>query len=1051
MATPFRFKRSAVKDKRPAISDLLLGEIALNTYDGRLFGRRTGTGSTVALLNPWSERLGANAIYYEENVAIGASDPQGRKLFVDGNIAVTGVSTFTGAIDANGDLDVDGRTELDITNIAETLNVVGLSTFASNVDINADLDVDGRTELDTTNISETLNVVGITTIQSLLDVNGGLQANTAIIEDLTDNRVVISGPGGELEDDANFTFNGSQLSVGVDLDVDGRTELDTTNISETLNVVGIVTLASDGGITTTGGDLYVGGDLYIADDLNFDEFTARNGTITGDFSTNQLIVTGLSTFSSNVDINADLDVDGHTELDDLRVSGVATFQSNVDILDDVRLRIGDDQDLEIFHNSSNNNTIIQETTGGNLVIKGSNLFLQSSSGEDFFKGDADGAVSLFFDDSKKFDTTADGIDVTGHVETDTLNVSGIATIHTLEVTDSATLKHAGQTKLTTTGIGISVANGIGQTAYIEGPDEIWIDPHPFGVGNTSGKVRIRGDLYVDGKEFIVDSGTIELNDFVVGIASTVPTNMLLDGAGIGIGSENIRKFITYSNASDSLKSSENWNIAAGKHYEIDGVDVLTSDTLGDGVVNSSLTNVGTLTSLDVSGITTVAGTLDANGGLEANTAKIEDLTNDRVVLAGTGGELEDDANLTFNGTQLAVGVDLDVDGRTELDTTNIAETLNVVGITTLASAGGITTTGGDFYVGGDLYVLDDIVYDEVTGRNLNITGVGTFAELNVTGNVTLGDSSSDQINLNGRAFGHFIPANDDLFDLGSTTNRWQDLFLDGVADVDQLQVNMNGAIIDGSLTANAGVFLAMNTGSTVTIGGSFASNLIPSSDSTRDLGTTDVRWRTAFVDDLNIGADLIVAGVTTFQGKIEGAATNNVIPFLYANYSDLPSAATYHGAFAHVHETGKAYFAHANAWYELVNKDLNGVVGTGTETYNVGVVTTQSTLFASELNVAGVSTFVGDGNFINNLTVGGDLNVTGISTFEGNTSIGVGGTVLFADTTVQRVGINSTIPGYALDVVGDINSSTDIKVNGVSIVSGAVSSDDVVALAIALG
>ena len=64
----------------------------------------------------------------------------------------------------------------------------------------------------------------------------------------------------------------------------------------------------------------------------------------------------------------------------------------------------------------------------------------------------------------------------------------------------------------------------------------------------------------------------------------------------------------------------------------------------------------------------------------------------------------------------------------------------------------------------------------------------------------------------------------------------------------------------------------------------------------------------------------------------------------------------------------------------------------------------QSTLFASELNVAGVSTFVGNGNFINDLTVGGNLNVTGdivydevtgrninitgISTFEGNTIIG---------------------------------------------------------------
>ena len=131
----------------------------------------------------------------------------------------------------------------------------------------------------------------------------------------------------------------------------------------------------------------------------------------------------------------------------------------------------------------------------------------------------------------------------------------------------------------------------------------------------------------------------------------------------------------------------------------------------------------------------------------------------------------------------------------------------------------------------------------------------------------------------------------------------------------------------------------------------------------------------------------------------------------------------------------------------------------------MGVVTTQSTLFASELNVAGVSTFVGNGNFINDLTVGGNLNVTGdivydevtgrninitgISTFEGNTNIGAGGTVFFADVDVQRVGINSTIPGYTLDVNGIINSSTDVMIGGVSIL--AVAQNDAVALAIALG
>ena len=60
----------------------------------------------------------------------------------------------------------------------------------------------------------------------------------------------------------------------------------------------------------------------------------------------------------------------------------------------------------------------------------------------------------------------------------------------------------------------------------------------------------------------------------------------------------------------------------------------------------------------------------------------------------------------------------------------------ISGVTTLAATGGITTTGGDLYVGGDLFVKDDIVYDEVTGRNLNITGVATIGTLHASGGST---------------------------------------------------------------------------------------------------------------------------------------------------------------------------------------------------------------------------------------------------------------------------------------------------------------------------
>ena len=69
--------------------------------------------------------------------------------------------------------------------------------------------------------------------------------------------------------------------------------------------------------------------------------------------------------------------------------------------------------------------------------------------------------------------------------------------------------------------------------------------------------------------------------------------------------------------------------------------------------------------------------------------------------------------------------------------------VSVTGVTTLASAGGITTVGGDLFVGGDLSVLGDVTYDEVVGRNLNITGVGTILNvvvgsgLSVTGISTL--------------------------------------------------------------------------------------------------------------------------------------------------------------------------------------------------------------------------------------------------------------------------------------------------------------------------
>ena len=44
---------------------------------------------------------------------------------------------------------------------------------------------------------------------------------------------------------------------------------------------------------------------------------------------NVLNIAGVSTFANTLDINGDIDVDGHTNLDNLSVAGVSTFSDNI--------------------------------------------------------------------------------------------------------------------------------------------------------------------------------------------------------------------------------------------------------------------------------------------------------------------------------------------------------------------------------------------------------------------------------------------------------------------------------------------------------------------------------------------------------------------------------------------------------------------------------------------------------------------------------------------------------------------------------------------------
>lgn len=80
----------------------------------------------------------------------------------------------------------------------------------------------------------------------------------------------------------------------------------------------------------------------------------------------------------------------------------------------------------------------------------------------------------------------------------------------------------------------------------------------------------------------------------------------------------------------------------------------------------------------------------------------------------------------------------------------------------------------------------------------------------------------------------------------------------------------------------------------------------------------------------NIDSATVLSIVTA--GDLDMAGNKVLFGNVYSTFGDLPSAASYHGMFAHVHATGAAYFAHAGNWIQLAN---NADIGGGSSLANI--------------------------------------------------------------------------------------------------------------------
>lgn len=150
--------------------------------------------------------------------------------------------------------------------------------------------------------------------------------------------------------------------------------------------------------------------------------------------------------------------------------------------------------------------------------------------------------------------------------------------------------------------------------------------------NVGNHLTVAGNLTVNGSVTTINSTTISVDDKNIELASVVtPTDTTADGAGITVKGASDKTF-NWVNATAAWTSSEHLDIASGKSFKVAGTNVLSATALGSGVVASSLTSVGTLSSG-----TWNASTIAVSYG---GTGKTSVTANALLYGAGTGAMVE---------------------------------------------------------------------------------------------------------------------------------------------------------------------------------------------------------------------------------------------------------------------------------------------------------------------------------------------------------------------------------------------------------------------------
>ena len=945
----------------------------------------------------------------------------------DGNLTFDGTTlAATAAVDITGDLDVDN------------ININGNTIISTDTNgaINLTPNGTGEVVVSTATVSDlTDNRVVIAGTSGALEDDANftydgtdLTVNSAIVGDLTDNRVVIAGSSGALEDDANFTFNGSILALTAAMDITGDLDVDNINIngntiistdtngniSLTPNGTGEVVAATLTVSDLTNNRLVVAGTSgALEDDANLtwdgtDMGVTGGLNVTGDLAVDNIAINGNAITSTDTNGNITITPNGTGEtviataaVSDLTSGRIVTAGTS-GALEDSSTLLWDGTDLTA------GSAIISDLTDNRIVIAGTSGALEDDT-------------NLTWDGSDMGVTG--GLNVTGDLAVDNIAIDGNA-ITSTDTNGAVTVTPNG-TGTIDLGAAATVVNINGTTGSSgTGLGALVVDG---GAGiaenlNVGGNIVVAGNLTVEGTTTTVDSTTTQVVDPIFQI-----------GGGAG---------------GAALSADDNKDRGMSAKYYTGSEEKTAFWGFDDSTGRWTFVPDATLTSEVVSGS---VGAIDVGAIYSSN------VTDNRILIAGASGVIEDDANLTFNGSILATTAAVDITGDLDVDNINIngntiistdtngdinltpngtgdvvVSTIEVSDLTSgrvtyASTAGALVDSSNMTFDGTDLTVASAVVSD-LTDNRLVVAGTSGALEddanltwsgsaLAVTGGVDVtGDLDVDNININGNT----IISTDTNGDVNITPNGTGETVLSTAAVSD---LTDNRVVI-------AGTSGALEDDANFTFNGSILA-LTAAMDITGDLD----------VDNINVNGNTI--SITDTNGNITIApnGTGEVVVGTGAAGATITSS----GAHDLTLDTNSG----TNSGTIVITDGANGAItvtpnGTGETVISTAAI---SDLTSGRIVTAGTSgaledssTLLWDGTdltagsaIVSDLTSGrvvlagtsGAIEDSGNLTFDG-TTLTVTGNIAVDNITID--GNNITASSGGVVTVNDAGADVDLRV-----------------------